>query len=124
MKRILCAALAVTLLSTSAASARDWDHHGWHGGRGVGAAVALGLGILTLGILAAESAHAHDRYRDRYYDGDRSYDGDGYYGRDGGRDRYGDADRDGNRGYDNRHYDNRDNGENNPDADQGYDGGR
>jgi hypothetical protein len=116
MKRILCAALALTLFSSTAASAHDWDQHGWHGGRGVGAAVALGLGILTLGILASESAHEHDRYRD------------GYDNRDGGRDRYGDAYRDSpdsrDRAYDNRNNDSRSNGENNTDGDGAYDGNR
>lgn len=77
MKRILCAALALTLLGTTAASARGWDHGGYRG-RGDGAAIAFGLGILTLGIIAAESAHDRDRYRDR----------DGYYDRDEYRDNY------------------------------------
>lgn len=88
MKRILGTALALTLLTGTAASAHDWHggyrggHHGYHYGRGDGAAIGIGLGILALGIIAAENAHDRD-YHDRAYappppppGGDR---GDGYY---------------------------------------------
>ena len=107
MKRILSAALALTLLGTTAASAHGWDRGGYggyggygggyhHRNGGDGAALGFGLGILALGLIAAQSSRHHDRYRDRdgYYD--RNYDRDRY--RD--RDRYGDRDR----GYDDNGY--------------------
>ena len=78
MKRVLCIALAATLLGSTAASADVWHHGGHFGHGGDGAALGIGLGILTLGILAAES-HRH-YYRD-----------DGYYGGAGYDDRYGDG---------------------------------
>lgn len=89
MKRALCAALSIMLLGTSAASAHDWDRDGYRG-HGDGAAVAVGLGILTLGIIAAESAHHRDRYHERgyYLDGGRNYYGNGYGDGYGYRDRY------------------------------------
>jgi hypothetical protein len=110
MKRIVCAVLALTLLGSTAASARGWNHGGYygrgfhhhHGGDGV--ALGFGLGILALGIIAAESAHERDRYRaeDRYYDEDRYRDDNDRYGdeyvdpnRDGTREDYGDEDRPG-----------------------------
>ncbi len=91
MKRLLSAVLALSLLGTTAASADSWGqggyHGGWHGGGHYGGryfggagVVALGLGILTLGILASESAHQRARY----------YDQDGYYGPPANGDRYGD----------------------------------
>lgn len=95
MKRILCATLALTLLGTTAASARGWGHGGggygggYHHHHGGGdAALGFGLGILALGIIAAESDRHHDRdryYRDRErYDDRDSYRGDGYRGDDRG----------------------------------------
>ena len=109
MKRIICATLALTLLGSTAASARGWgnDGGGYRGGYGGGyhhhhggdAALGIGLGILALGIIAAESDRHHDR------DG---YDRDRYYNRDGNGDRvdgYRDDDR-GYRGHDDRDGDN------------------
>jgi hypothetical protein len=111
MKRTLCLALALTLLGSTAASADGWDrgfgrgfrHH--HGGDG--AALGFGLGILALGIIAAESAHNRDRYRSE----------DGYYDRgDDDRDHYSDR----NRSY----QDDRDRGDDDDGAyrDDGYNG--
>lgn len=75
MKKIACAALALTLLGSTAAEARGWGHgggwghgHGWHDG---GWALGLGLGFLALGAVAAASDH------DRYYE-DRARDRDAY----------------------------------------------
>ena len=89
-KKIACAALALTLLGTTAAEARGWGghgggyHHGWHGGRGDWA-LGLGLGILALGAVAAASDHDHyyrernaydrGRYDQERYDDDRDYRG-------------------------------------------------
>ena len=94
MKRIVCAALALTLLGSTAASARDWGHGGGGYGGGYrhhhgdgGAVLGFGLGILALGIIAAESDRHHDRYddRDRYEGRDgRHDDGDRYRGDDRG----------------------------------------
>lgn len=99
MKKIICAVLALTLLGSTAAEARGWGGGGYHGGHhhgDGGAALGFGLGILALGIIAAESSHHHDRYyadRDRYYrdrDRDGAYDrgDDGYRDRDRDRSRY------------------------------------
>ena len=103
MKKIICAALALTLLGSTAAEAHGW-HGGWHGHHGRGdVALGFGLGFLALGIIAAESVHDRDQaYRDRhaYYDGrDGDRDGDGY---DRSRNYDNDGDRaDGYRGGDN-----------------------
>lgn len=100
MKKIACAALALTLLGSTAAQAQGWGGHGggWggHGGWGHGHgwhggdwALGLGLGFLALGAVAAAS---HDHYnddRDAYergrYDQQRM-DHDGYGDQDGYRD--------------------------------------
>ena len=79
MKKIACAALALTLLGSTAAQAHGWHGGGWHGGHGWhhgwggGAALGVGLGFLALGVIAAESAHDDAVDRDRYY---RERDGD------------------------------------------------
>ena len=91
MKRIICAALALALLGSTAAQARGWhDGGGWHGRGGYhhgggDAALGIGLGFLALGIIAAESAHDRDRYdRDERYTG-RDDRGDSYRGDDRSR---------------------------------------
>jgi hypothetical protein len=87
MKKIICAVLALTLLGSTAAEARDWNG-GWHGGHGgwhhhgnADWAVGLGLGLFALGVIgAATSAHNHDQYypdRDGYYRNGPGY-GPGY----------------------------------------------
>ena len=101
MKKIICAVLALTLLGSTAAEARGWGggYRGYHHGNS-GAALGIGLGILALGIIAAESSHHHDRY---YADRDREYrdrDRDGAYDR--GDDGYRDGDRDRGRDRDDR----------------------
>jgi hypothetical protein len=71
MKKIICAALALTLLGSTAAEARGWGHGGWHGGYhhgwGGGAFLGLGLGLLALGAVAAHED------RERYYDREDYY---------------------------------------------------
>jgi hypothetical protein len=83
MKRLICAALALSLLGATAASARPYGgyghggfgHHGgyyggyrhgggWHGRGNDGALIGLGIGLFALGAIAAASQH--DRYDDRY----------------------------------------------------------
>jgi hypothetical protein len=78
MKRLISAALALSLLGTTAAIARPWEggHHGGyhyrhdgyrHHGDGAAAALGIGLGLFALAAIAA----SHDRDRDydrRYYD--------------------------------------------------------
>lgn len=77
LKRLVCAALALSLMGVTAASARPWsggrhydrgshysyDHHGWRGHRDNGAGVALGVG-LGLFALAAIASQNDDRYYD------------------------------------------------------------
>jgi len=109
-KKIACAALALTLLGTTAAEARGWGgghygggwghHGGWHGGGGL--ALGIGLGLLTLGAVSA----AHDR--DRYYDERDAYDRGRHDQEYSDRDRGDYRDRDGDR-YDHRY--NEDDGE-------------
>ena len=84
MKRLISAAIALTLLGTAAASAQPYRHggygyggygrggyshgdygRGWHGrGDNDGALIGLGIGLFALGAIAAASSH--DRYYDRY----------------------------------------------------------
>jgi hypothetical protein len=70
MKRLICAALALSMLGATAASAQPYRHggfgyrSGWHGHNDTGALVGLGLGLFALGAIAAASSH--DRYVDRY----------------------------------------------------------
>ncbi len=75
MKRLISAAIALTLLGTAAASAQSYRHgggyghgggysRGWHGrGGNDGALIGLGIGLFALGAIAASS---RDRYDDRY----------------------------------------------------------
>jgi hypothetical protein len=69
MKRLICAALALTLVGATAASAQPFHHgyggysRGWHG-HNDGALIGLGIGLFALGAIAASANH--DRYYDRY----------------------------------------------------------
>lgn len=92
MKRLISAALALTLLGVSAASAQGYrgghygGHYGhgggWHGrGDNTGALVGLGIGLFALGAIAAASSH--DRYYDRYDYGPPPPPPPAYYGRTG-----------------------------------------
>jgi|SRR5579871_1195971 len=83
MKRLVSAALALTMLSGTAAVAAPYDHggQGYYNGYGNqyrrhdgnnGAAIVAGVGILALAAILA-SQHHHHQYHD------------GWYGRDGGR---------------------------------------
>ena len=92
MKRLISAALALTLLGTSAAVADPWGRHGggWrdhgrydrgyrHGDNGAGLAIGLGVGLFALAAIAA-SQH-NDRYDDRYgYDNGYGQNYGGYRG--------------------------------------------
>ena len=84
IKRIACAALALSLLGSTAASAAPWGHGGFHGGwhhggwHGGGPLfLGVGLGLLAFGAIAAdahEDAIERDRYeRERAYEQDRDY---------------------------------------------------
>lgn len=86
IKRIACAALALSLLGSTAAQAESWGHggghdggwhhHGWHGG---GAFLGFGLGLLALGAIAHDEDVDRDRYdRDRAYQQDREFAAHGY----------------------------------------------
>jgi hypothetical protein len=90
MKRFLSAALALSLLSGSAAFAEPFDHrggqhergdydrgsHGWdgrhHRGNDAGAAVAVGVGLLALTaiIAASQDRDRHAQYERRRYESD------------------------------------------------------
>ncbi len=89
MKRLICAALALTMLGATAASAQPFHRGGyaygggWHRHDDTGALIGLGVGLFALGTIAAASDH--DRYNDRYQYGPpspppppRAYYGPGY----------------------------------------------
>jgi hypothetical protein len=75
IKRIIGAALALSLLGATAASAQGYRHGGggyhgggyhgggWHGRGNDGALIGLGVGLFALGAIAASQ---QDRYYDRY----------------------------------------------------------
>jgi hypothetical protein len=84
MKRLMSAALALALLSGTAASADPfgngprWGHHdrwdrGWDRGRrhhddGAGTAIAVGVGLLALTAIIAASDNDREERRVRAYD--------------------------------------------------------
>ena len=98
MKRFISAALALTLLGTSAAVADPWGRRGGHydrgyrhGDNGAGLAIGLGIGLFALAAIAASQHHDEDRYDRRAYGYDNGYDngyGRGYGGYRGGYDDY------------------------------------
>jgi hypothetical protein len=105
MKRLLSAALSLTLLgaSVSAASADPYDHYRYHRDHdGNGAAIFAGFGLLTLAaVLASQHRHDHDGwYRDCGY----VRDDDGYYHRVCERPYYDGYDRGYGRGYRDGYY--------------------
>jgi hypothetical protein len=84
MKRLIGAALALSLLGATAASAApygsfaplDYRDHYRHHDDGNGAAIAAGIGFLALtAILASQHNHDRDEWRDRddWRDRDRDY---------------------------------------------------
>ena len=93
MKRLISAALALTLIGSTAAVADPYGHRGgWGGGRGhydrgyrhgdngAGLAIGLGVGLFALAAIAA-SQHDEDRYDNRAYGYDnRAYGYDNGYG--------------------------------------------
>jgi hypothetical protein len=84
MKRLICAALALSMLGATAASAQPCRHGGYGYGGGwrrhddTGALVGLGLGLFALGVIAAASNH--DRSYDRYEYGPPPPPPPAYYG--------------------------------------------
>jgi hypothetical protein len=91
MKRLISAALVLTLLGATAASAQGYrgGHGGysrgygggWHGRGDGGALLGLGVGLFALGAIAAASDR--DRYYDRYDYGPPPPPPPAYYGRNG-----------------------------------------
>ena len=82
MKRLIAAAIAFTLLGSTAALADGWhgresyDHRGYDHDQSdnAGPLIAAGLGIAALAIIASQHDHHHHRrdYYGRYY-GDSGY---------------------------------------------------
>ena len=68
MKRLVCAALVLSMLGTTAASAQPFHRggygYGWHNRDDTGTLIGLGVGLFALGTIAGVSDH--DRYNDRY----------------------------------------------------------
>jgi hypothetical protein len=109
MKRLIAATLALTMLGSTAAMAHDYRGYGYHGYRhhkhhdNLGPAIAVGLGVAALAIIASSQSD-HDRYERRgYYYAPNGYyyrnraDYDRYRGYYRDHDRYRNYDRD--RGY-------------------------
>ena len=96
MKRILSVALALTLLSGSAAVAGPYGHGNYgqhngysqhyrgdyyrgHRGNDAGPAIAVGVGILALTAILASQSRERERVRERGYDqGPNGYEPNGY----------------------------------------------
>jgi Ni/Co efflux regulator RcnB len=100
MKRLLSAALAFSLIGSTAAFADPYGHAYGYGNHGYGnygysdrdyryrrhndngGAIVFGLGVLTLAAVLASQHHEHDGWYDRdrgYYRGDDGYYRDGNY---------------------------------------------
>jgi hypothetical protein len=102
MKRLISAALALTLIGSTAAVADPYGHRGgWGGGRGNydrgyrhgdnGAGLAIGLGVGLFALAAIAASQHNDRYDDRYRGYDNGYDngyGQNYGGYRGGYNDY------------------------------------
>jgi len=97
MKRLVCAALALSLIGSTAAIAHDnegsWGGYSQQdrgdyrrGDNGAGLAIGLGVGLFALAAIAASQHHdgGYDRYDNRGYGYGGGY---GSYGR-GGYDNY------------------------------------
>ena len=97
MKRLVSAALALTLIGSTAAVADPYGH-GRSGGysnsyrgdyrrgdNGAGLAIGLGVGLFALAALAASQHHDYDRYDDRGYGYGNSNYAYGRYGYDNDR---------------------------------------
>ena len=84
MKRLLSAALALTLLGATAASAQSYGRGGYDRGSSYrhgshdnsGALIGLGIGLFALGAIVASQHNDRDRYDDRAYQS--SYAPNGY----------------------------------------------
>jgi len=108
MKRLVCAALALSLIGSTAAVAQPYGRSGGWGGyshhnrgdNGAGLAIGLGVGLFALAAIAA-SQHQdrdYDRYDNRGYGyGGGNYRGQSDYGYGGG---YGSSYGYGRQGYD------------------------
>ena len=94
MKTIVCAALALSLIGSTAALADPYDHgNRWDGyshqdrgdyrrrDNGAGLAIGLGVGLFALAAIAA-SQH-HDRSYDSYDNSGYGYGGSNYYDQSG-----------------------------------------
>ena len=90
MKRLVCAALAASLIGSTAAIADPYDHgNRWggysrqdrgdyrHGDNGAGLAIGLGVGLFALAAIAA-SQHRERNYNS-YDNGGYGYGGNNYY---------------------------------------------
>src|SRR5882757_6215942 len=91
MKRLLSAALALTLLGATAASAQSYGRGGYDRGSSYrhgshdnsGALIGLGVGLFALGAIVASQHNDRDRYDDRGYQGNYGgYQNSDYRGRD------------------------------------------
>jgi hypothetical protein len=93
MKRFVCAALALTLIGSTAAVADPYGRGNWGGGHsrqdrgdyrrgdnGAGLAIGLGVGLFALAAIAASQ---HDRGEGRYSDQGYNNYGSGYDGNSG-----------------------------------------
>jgi hypothetical protein len=97
MKRLVCAALALSLIGSTAAVAQPYGRSGGWGGyshqdhgrgdNGAGLAVGLGVGLFALAAIAA-SQH-HDRGYDGYDNHGYGYGGGSHYNQGGYTPRYG-----------------------------------
>jgi hypothetical protein len=99
MKRLVSAALALSLIGSTAAVADPYGHGRWggyshqdrgdfrRGDNGAGLAIGLGVGLLALGAIAASQHHERDynRYDNRGY----GYGGGSYYDQGGYAPSYG-----------------------------------
>jgi hypothetical protein len=94
MKRLVCAALALSLIGSTAAVAQPYGRSGGWGGyshqdrgdyrrgdNGAGLAIGLGVGLFALAAIAASQHHDrdYDRYDNRGYGYGGSYYGQGGY---------------------------------------------
>jgi hypothetical protein len=102
MKRLVCAALAITLIGSTAAVADPYGRGNWgggysrqdrgdyrHGDNGAGLALGLGVGLFTLAAIASQhNDRDYDRYDNRGYGGNDYYNQTGYGSNYGGRSAY------------------------------------
>lgn len=102
MKRFVCAALALTLIGSTAAVADPYGRGNWgggysrqdrgdhrHGDNGAGLALGLGIGLFALAAIASQhNDRDYNRYDNRAYGGNAYYNQTGYGSNYGGRPAY------------------------------------